>query len=394
MGKRSKHRERLRRRMHRRSKPGVAPGTITVDPAAPMPEMHVVAFGPQGSVQKKIASPDEVREYLGNWPVVWLNVDGLGDAATLHRIAEIFKLHPLAMEDVVNVHQRAKVEQYGETQFVVAHMVSLEEHLDIEQISMFLGKGFVVTFQERPGWDCLEPVRERIRNPLSRMRQHGADFLLYSLLDAVIDHNFPVLEAYGERIEDMEDEVVALPRAETFNRIHEVKRELLHLRRIIWPQRETINALIREPIDQITDETRLYLRDCYDHAVRIIDVVETYREMASDLTNLYLSSISNRMNEIMKVLTVIATLFIPLTFIVGIYGMNFHTDESPWNMPELGWYYGYPLCMGLMAAISVGQLVFFYRKGWIGAGSGKRAEVGADGEPRDSSTAGNGEARR
>jgi magnesium transporter len=366
VGKRSKHRERLRQKMHRRTKPGAAPGTIAVDPAAPQPEMHVLAFGPQGSIEREIEKPDDIRPYLDKWPVVWLNVDGLGDAATLHRLAEIFKIHPLALEDVVNVSQRAKVEQYGDTQFVVTHMVLLEEHLDTEQISMFLGRGFVVTFQERPGWDCLEPVRERIRNPQSRMRHLGADFLLYSLLDAVIDHNFPVLETYGERLEDMEDDVVTLPRSQTFNRIHEIKRELLHLRRIVWPQREALNSLIRDPIEQITDETRLYLRDCYDHAVRIIDVVETYRELASDLTNLYLSSISNRMNEIMKVLTVISTLFIPLTFIVGVYGMNFQTDESPWNMPELKWYYGYPICLAVMATISICQLMFFYRKGWIG----------------------------
>ncbi|MEX2185999.1 MAG: magnesium/cobalt transporter CorA [Pirellulales bacterium] len=386
MGKRTKHRERLRRRMHRRVKPGAAPGTITVDPASPKPDMHMLAFGPQGSVERAIDSPEQVREFLGKWPVVWLNVDGLGDAAALQQLADIFELHPLAMEDVVNVHQRAKVDQYGDIQFVVVHMVSLEEHLDTEQIGMFLGPGFVVTFQERPGWDCLQPVRERIRNPQSRVRQLGADYLLYSLLDAVIDHNFPVLEKYGERLEDLEDDVVAQPRPETFNRIHDIKRELLHLRRIIWPQREALNALVREPIAQITDETRLYLRDCHDHSVRIIDIVETYREMASDLTNLYLSSISNRMNEIMKVLTVIATLFIPLTFIVGVYGMNFRDDLSPWNMPELDWYYGYPLCMGLMAAISIVQLAFFYRKGWIGsswrgrkdAGTGQTSESGAE----------------
>lgn len=360
--------------MHRRAAPGTAPGTIIVDPAAPHPELNVIAFGPHGHVEKKLSKADDVREYLGKWPVVWLNVDGLGDEATLQRLGELFKLHPLAMEDVVNVHQRAKVEQYEDTQFFVTHMVLLEKHLDIEQISMFFGRGFVVTFQERPGWDCLEPVRERIRNPQSRMRVHGADFLLYSLIDAVIDHNFPVLEAYGERLEDLEDDVVDRPHPEVFNRLHDIKRELLHLRRIIWPQREALSSLVREPIEGITDETRLYLRDCYDHAVRIIDVVETYREMASDLTNLYLSSISNRMNEIMKVLTVIATLFIPLTFIVGVYGMNFHTDISPWNMPELDWYYGYPLCMALMGGISIGQLIFFYRRGWIGAGSGKRRD--------------------
>lgn len=381
MGKRSKHRERLRRRNQRRVKPGAAPGTIVVDPTSPKPELHVLAFGPQGSVERALESPDQVREFLGRWPVVWLNVDGLGDAETLHRLAEIFKLHPLAMEDVVNVHQRAKVDQYDDIQFVVAHMVSLEEHLDSEQIGMFLGLGFVVTFQERPGWDCLQPVRERIRNPQSRMRHLGPDYLLYSLLDAVIDQNFPVLEEYGERLENLEDELVANPRAETFNRIHDIKRELLQLRRIIWPQREALNVLVREPNPQVAEDTRLYLRDCHDHAVRIIDVVETYREMAADLTNLYLSSVSNRMNEIMKVLTIIATLFIPLTFIVGVYGMNFHAERSPWNMPELDWYYGYPLCIGVMTAISIGQLAYFYRKGWIGNSWRARNEKADDGSP-------------
>jgi len=361
-------RERWRRRLKRRAEPGTAPGTLNVDPESPRPEMNVIAYGPDGVVEQKISSPDEIRKLLGKSPVCWLNVDGLGDARTLEELAEIFDIHPLAMEDVVNVHQRAKVDQFGERTFIVTHMVFLDDHFETEQVSLVLGPDFVVTFQERPGWDCLEPVRERIRKQATRMRDSGSGYLAYAILDAVIDHYFPVLEAYGERLESLEDRIVAEPDRAAVAEIHAVKRELLHLRRAIWPQREALNSLVRDEIPHITEETRLYFRDCYDHAVRIIDLVETYREVCSDLMDLYLSSISNRMNEIMKVLTVISTLFIPLTFIVGVYGMNFNT-AFPWNMPELNWPFGYPLCLAIMAAIAIGQLLFFYRKGWIG---GKR----------------------
>jgi magnesium transporter len=213
------------------------------------------------------------------------------------------------------------------------------------------------------------------------MRDSGAGYLAYAILDAVIDHYFPVLEAYGERLESLEDRIVAEPDRAVVAEIHEVKRELLHLRRAIWPQREALNSLVRDEIPHISEETRLYFRDCYDHAVRIIDLVETYREVCSDLMDLYLSSISNRMNEIMKVLTVISTLFIPLTFIVGVYGMNFNT-AFPWNMPELNWRYGYPACLALMLIIAIGQLIFFYRKGWIGSQRRKAGEgSGTGGTP-------------
>jgi magnesium transporter len=243
-------------------------------------------------------------------------------------------------------------------------MFSVSGHLESEQVSLFLGPDFVVTFQERPG-DCLEPVRERIRKKVARIRDAGPGYLTYSILDAVIDHFFPLLEAYGERLETLEDRIILRPDRSVVAEIHDMKRELLYVRRAIWPQREALNTLVRDDIPHISAETRLYLRDCYDHCVRLIDLVETYREVCSDLMDLYLSSISNRMNEIMKVLTIISTLFIPLTFVVGVYGMNFDT-ASPWNMPELKWYFGYPLCLALMAAITVGQIFFFRRKGWIG----------------------------
>lgn len=367
----------MRRKLKRRAQPGTAPGTLNVDPESPRPEMNVIAYGPEGVVEQKINTPNEVRSFLGKYPVCWLNVDGLGDARTLEELAQIFDIHPLAMEDVVNVHQRSKVDQFGERTFIVTHMVFLDDHFETEQVSLLLGPDFVVTFQERPGWDCLEPVRERIRKQATRMRDSGSGYLAYGILDAVIDHYFPVLEAYGERLETLEDRIIAEPDRAVVAEIHEVKRELLHLRRAIWPQREALNSLVRDEIPHITEETRLYFRDCYDHAVRIIDLVETYREVCSDLMDLYLSSISNRMNEIMKVLTVISTLFIPLTFVVGVYGMNFNT-AFPWNMPELNWPYGYPLCLAVMVLITIAQLIFFRRKGWIGGTKREPGQAGRE----------------
>src|SRR5262249_33189645 len=267
---------------------------------------------------------------------------------------------------------------FGDRTFIVTHMVELADHFASEQLSLFLGPNFVITFQERPGWDCLDPVRERIRKS-QRIREAGPGYLSYAILDATIDHYFPVLEAYGERLETLEDQIVTPPNRQAVGEIHDVKRELLYLRRAIWPQREALNTLVRDAIPHISAETRLYLRDCYDHSVRIIDLLETYREVCSDLMDLYLSSISNRMNEIMKVLTIISTLFIPLTFVVGIYGMNFDPQSSPLNMPELKWYYGYPACLMVMIAIAIAQLFYFRHKGWIGQG---RAAVAASAEEK------------
>jgi magnesium transporter len=365
MTHRSRHRDHVRRRLKRRAAPGAPPASLNVDPSAPKPIIRLIAYSADKYDERGVSDPEEIRAFLGHWNVVWVDVDGLGDARVLEKIAAIFHLHPLAMEDVVNVHQRAKVDTFGERTFMVTHMLSLTDHLDCEQVSLFLGPDFVVTFQERPG-DCLDPVRERIRKQETRVRESGAGHLAYSILDAVIDHYFPILEDYGERIEAIEDRIIAQPDRAVVAELHDLKRELLYIRRAIWPQREALNTLVRDEIPHISAETRLYLRDCYDHCVRIIDLVETYRETCSDLMDLYLSSISNRMNEVMKVLTIISTLFIPLTFIVGIYGMNFDTQVSPYNMPELKWYYGYPLCLAVMAVIAVGLFFFFRRKGWIG----------------------------
>ena len=321
--------------------------------------MQLIAYGPAELAEQEIASPDVIVPFLGKYPVVWLNVDGLGDANAIRRFGEIFNIHPLALEDVINVHQRPKVEPYDHYLFVVMQMLLDGHHLDTEQLSLFLGSNFVVTFQERPGGDCFAPIRERIRKNHGRIRSTGPDYLAYSILDAVVDHYFPALERYGEQLEDLEQEVVTQPARQTLAKIHDLKRDLLTLRRAVWPAREALNSLVRDETPFIARETRTYLRDCYDHAVRIIDIIETDRETAFGLLETYLSSMSNRMNEIMKVLTIIATIFIPLTFIVGIYGMNFT------HMPELNSSWGYPGVMILMGVIAAGMLRYFHRKGWL-----------------------------
>jgi len=353
----------------RRARPGSAPGSLVHDPEAPRPEIAAIAYGPDDLVQEKIRDPGGVEPLLERWPVTWINVDGLGDLEVLRRIAEVFGIHRLALEDVLNVHQRPKVEEYGEQIFVVARMVRRAEHLQGEQLSLFLGRRFVLTFQERKG-DVFDPVRERIRQGKGRIRKVGPDYLAYALLDAVVDGYFPVLESYGEELERLEDEVLLRPAPGVIPKIHAVKRDLLWIRRAVWPLREAVGSLSREGSALVTDETRVYMRDVQDHAIQLLDLVETDRELVSGLMDVYLSSLSNRMNEVMKVLAVIATIFIPLTFVAGIYGMNFDASASPWNMPELAWRYGYPACLLAMAGLAAGLVVYFRRKGWIGKGSG------------------------
>ncbi len=378
-------RSRKKRRLLDRMPPGSVPGSVVADPDAPHPVVRVMAYGPDDFVEREVEDLSQIGELREKWPVTWVNVDGLGDAELIRAVGEAFDIHPLALEDVVNVTQRPKVEEYDNFEFIVARMASVVKVLETEQVSIFLGKGFVVTFQERVG-DCFDPVRERIRTGRGRVRGAGADYLAYALLDAVVDNYFPVLEQYGERLEALEERILVRSDTATVAEIHDVKRELIRLRRAVWPLREAVNTLTREAMPLITDETRVYLRDCYDHAVQILDIVESDREMTAGLTDLYQSTVSNRMNEVMKVLTIIATIFIPLTFIAGIYGMNFDPEASRWSMPELGWPFGYVACLGVMAVCAVSLVVFFKRKGWLGSPAqpvGKEDED-AGGEGADS----------
>jgi magnesium transporter len=360
---------RRRRRRSRRAPPGASPGLLFVDPEAPRPTMAVLSYGPGELEECPSAQPADLAALLGRRAVTWVDVDGLGDAGLVRDLGECFGLHRLALADVVHTHQRAKVERYEQHLFIVLRMLKPGERLDTEQLSIFLGRDFVLTFQEGIPGDCLEPVRERIRRGVGRIRGAGPDYLTYALLDAVIDGYFPLLEAHGERLEALEDEVIHRPDGDCIARIHDIKRDLLTLRRAVWPLRDALGVLLRETPDVIAPETRPYLRDCYDHCVQIIDLVETYRELGSGLMDVYLSSLSNRMNEVMKVLTIIATIFIPLSFIAGVYGMNFSPQASPLNMPELDWYWGYPFALALMGVVALGLLCYFWRKGWLGGNS-------------------------
>jgi magnesium transporter len=347
---------------------GTPPGTIIVDENAEQPIIFLIDYNQTELIQKQISYPEECLNYLDTESVSWVDVQGLGSKDILHRLGQTFDLHTLILEDIVNMVERPKIEDYEEQLVIIAHMV-VPNHNNggfySEQVSLVLGKYYVLTVQEEPEHDCFDGVRMRINKNKGIIRRQGSDYLAYSLLDAIIDGFFPVLELYGERIDDLEDEVIVNPSQQTLQKIYQIRRELLQLRRAIWPQRDAINSLIRDGSELISDDVRIYLRDCYDHAVQVMDIVETYRELVAGLMDVYLSAISNKMNEIMKLLTVVSSIFIPLTFIAGVYGMNFNTEKSPHNMPELNWYWGYPLCLGVMALVAISLLYFFWRRGWL-----------------------------
>ncbi len=352
---------------------GMAPGTLVIDDDASPTELTLIDYSAQSASKRKMRSPEEALTYLTSDTISWIDLQGLGNEDVLNRLGEVFHLHPLVLEDVVNVPQRPKIEYYGDQLLIIARMVMVDENADdtdtarftSEQLSFVLGKNYLLTVQEELQKDCLDPVRNRIRSGHGLIRSEGADYLAYALLDAVIDAYFPVLEDYGEFIESLEDEVIFNPTRQTVQKIYRVRRELMSLRRSIWPQRSALSQLVRDGSDLIRPEVRVYLQDCYDHVVQVLDIVETYRELTANLMDVYLSSVSNRMNEVMKTLTVISSIFIPLTFIVGVYGMNFNSAVSPWNMPELNAYWGYPFCWGVMVTIAAGLTYYFWRKGWF-----------------------------
>lgn len=352
--------------------PGSAPGTLTIEDDAPIPVIFLIDYNAEQAIRVKIDIPEDCAPYLDTESVSWIDVQGLGSEDILRRLGGVFGLHPLVLEDVVNVPQRPKVEDYDNQLLVILRMVTPKEdgkRFFSEQVSLILGEHYLLTVQEEPEYDCFGPVRERIRAAKGNIRRQGSDYLAYALLDAIVDGFFPVLEAYGEELEELEDEVVANPSRQTLERIHEIKRELLTIRRAIWPQRDAVNSLIRDGNPLISDEVRVYFRDCYDHIVQVLDIVETYRELASSLMDVYLSSISNKMNEVMKVLTIISTIFIPLTFIAGVYGMNFN-PEVRGNMPELNFPYAYWICWAVMLAIAIALIFYFKRRGWFSNFSG------------------------
>jgi magnesium transporter len=357
---------RLKPRIRRRLAPGTRPGTVVIAPDAYPTTIRVIAYDKHRVVEQEIRDPAEaIPPLLQQWPVVWVDVVGLGTESLLRSLAQLFHIHPLALEDVVHVHQRAKVDKYEDNLYCVLRVPDPATEQLTEQLSLFLGKNYVVTFQERPG-DDFDLVRTGLRHEHSVTRQSiRPDYLAYRLVDAAIDAYFPILERMGDYLDELDDPSTFDSADTAFGRLHGVRRELLMLRRAIWPLRDAISMLRSEATPLVTDATRVYLRDCYDHAVQLIDLLESYRDIAGDVRDYYLSSISNRMNEIMKTLTVIATIFLPLSFIAGIYGMNFNPEASPWNMPELNWRYGYPYALGLMTVVATTMLMYFTVRGWL-----------------------------
>ncbi len=354
----------MKRVTPRRSiKAGLPPGSLVhIGEIAPATtQISLIEYDEFQVREQEISQVEDLRVLKQAPTVTWINVDSVHDAAVLQQLGERFGLHPLVLEDILNTEQRPKLEDYGDYLYIVLKMLSYNgQSTTVEQVSLILGKNYVLSFQEqgKPG-DVFDPIRARIRNGAGRIRKMGADFLAYSLVDAIVDNYFILLEKLGDRIEALEEELISQPTPATVNTIYRLKREMIFLRRSVWPLREVINGLQHEETALITGPTRVYLRDVYDHTVHVIDTVETLRDMLSGMLDIYLSSLSYRMNEIMKVLTIIATLFIPLTFIVGIYGMNFE------YLPELKWHWAYPALWGIMLGIAIGMLAYFKRKKWF-----------------------------
>jgi magnesium transporter len=345
----------------RSRKTGLPPGTLVHIGEKKPAKVTITAFNYAGArCDEHQDLPLEGLAPPTDESITWVDVGGVHKMDILESFGKQFQLHSLLLEDIANTDQRPKLDDYETRLFLVMKMLSVTDRQEIvvEQVSLVLGPNFVLSFQEN-GADVFTSVRDRLRGGKGRLRQSGADYLLYALIDAIVDQYFEVLEALSEKIEALQDLVVSDPRPDTLHKIHGLKRQLLFLRRAVWPLREAANSLSRSESPFLQESTKVFFRDVYDHIIQIVDTIETLREMVSTSLDIYLSSISYRLNAVMKVLTIITTIFMPLTFIVGIYGMNFE------HMPELKWEWGYPLVLGLMVAIVIAMLGFFKHKKWI-----------------------------
>jgi magnesium transporter len=344
-------------------KAGLPPGTLIHigERKAEKTRITIIDYDEAQFEEKEAKKIEECFPFKDKPTVSWINIDGIHQVEIIEKLGSHFGLHPLLLEDILNTEQRPKMEDFGDYIFVVLKMLYYngeKDEIEAEQVSLILGSNFVISFQEREG-DVLDPVRERIRKGKGRIRKAGADYLAYALLDAIVDNCFLILETIGERIEDTEQQLATNPIPETLQLIRKLKKGMIILRKSIWPLREVVSGLERGESVLIHESTGAYLRDVYDHTIQVIDTVESFRDMVSGMLDIYLSSISNKMNEVMKVLTIFAVIFIPLTFVAGIYGMNFEF------MPELGWQWGYPMILIVMASIAAGMLGYFRRKRWF-----------------------------
>ncbi len=359
MGTRRKHR---RRRRHRDLE---APVAASLPPGGVPTTLRMTACDGQETHESVVLRPDELALARERWPVIWVDVEGLDDLATIRMIGDIFQVGDLALEDAVTPDERPKVEVFGHQVLIAVRMARADgDTIVTDPVCIFLGDRYVLTFRDRSVRDGFEEVRRKIRHGRTRLGHLGADHLCALLLDAVIEGYFPVLEGFGDRLETLEEEAINAPSRDSLTRIHDVRNDLMTLRRALWPTRDVLHALGREQTPFVGDHARAHFRDSYDHTMELLDLMENYREIGSDLRDIYLASLNNRMNDVMKVLTVIATIFMPLTFITGYYGMNFNT-ASPWNMPLLNFRYGNLVAIAVMVATTVGMVLFFWRRGWL-----------------------------
>ena len=359
-------RQYLKKRSH---KSGLPPGTLVHVGTTKIekPKITLIDFDEANFKEMELKSVEECFSCKDTSTVSWINIDGVHQMDVIEKVGRHFNIHPLILEDIVNTGQRPKIEDFDDYLFVVLKMLYPGDKnigTQSEQVSLIIGPHYVITFQEKEG-DVFNVIRERIRNAKGRIRKMGADYLAYALLDAIVDNYFIILEKLGEEIEETEHKLVSNPNPQTLHTINHLKTDLLILRKLIWPLREVINGLQRSESSLIKDTTMIFLKDVHDHTIQVIDTIETFRDLVSGMFDTYLSSVSNKMNEVMKVLTIIATIFIPLTFIAGIYGMNFNPGVSPWNMPELNWKYGYVVAVGVMVILALVMIFYFKRKKWL-----------------------------
>jgi len=363
-------------RVRRKPPIGARPGTLMVNTALPAPRIHLIQYSKETIHEADVSDVASLQSVLASSGFAWIDVQGLGDSRTIEALGGIFSIHPLALEDIVHASVRPKAEAYPDNLLIAARMLQIDGGGDIivEQMSLLVGRNYVLTFQEVYG-DVLDPVRARLRAGSTMIRSAGPAYLAYAILDTIVDAYLPVIEHFGLELEDLEERVLEQPEPATLRSLNRIRKELARIRRSVGPQREAINSLIRDHSEFMDDTSRMYLRDTYDHCLLTSEAVETSRELVTALMNTYLSSLSNRMNEVMKTLTIIASIFVPLTFMAGIYGMNFET------MPELHYRWAYPALLILMAITAGGMLLYFRRKGWLGEVERKERDE-QDGSPQ------------
>ncbi|WP_231740993.1 magnesium/cobalt transporter CorA [Thalassoglobus neptunius] len=357
---------RPKRQVFRRRTPIASPpGTVRSDTKNLDVKLRQIRFSKEHLEDQRIEMHPklhtQLQDHSAEEAVLWLDVVGVGNGDAVGQIGQKFGLHSLALEDVVHTHQRSKYDDYEDHIFFVARMLKSTDTIESEQVSLFLGSGFVISFQELDG-DCFEPIRERIRQH-TRIRGQQADYLFYTMIDAIIDGYFPRLEAIGARLEDIEEKILNLQ--DEIAEVYDLRRELMWIRKNVWQLREALQSMMTHEHPLISSGTRTYMRDCHDHTVQLIEVVEVFRDQCANLRDLSLAMSDVKANEVMKTLTIFATIFMPMSFVAGVYGMNFDNKVSAWNMPELEWTYGYPYALGLMAAIGIALLIYFWKKGWL-----------------------------